>query len=93
MQETFVIMGVAASAFLSTNVDNLFLLLGYFAAPKVKPRNVVLGYLGAVVAARWLMRREAVRIRLERVSKLVLPLLLIGVGLYILADTVTDTLR
>lgn len=48
MTEALLTAGVALGAFVSTNVDNLFLLLGYFSSPDVRSRNVVLGYLGAV---------------------------------------------
>lgn len=45
---------VAVVAFASTNIDDIFVLLGFFANPKLKPGHVVVGqYLGiaALVAA------------------------------------------
>ena len=40
-------LGLAVVAFASTNVDDIFVLLGFFADPRLRARNVVIGqYLG-----------------------------------------------
>ena len=47
--EAILIVGVSGAAFLSTSVDNLFLLIGFFASPQIRTRQAILGYLSAVV--------------------------------------------
>ncbi len=42
--------GVAAAAFVSTSLDNLFLLMGVVAGSRARRRDVVLGYVAAVTA-------------------------------------------
>jgi cadmium resistance protein CadD (predicted permease) len=40
-------LGLAIVAFASTNIDDIFVLLGFFADPRLRARNVVIGqYLG-----------------------------------------------
>jgi cadmium resistance protein CadD (predicted permease) len=47
MEYLFGILGIAVVLFASTNVDDIFVLLGFFADPKFRPRQVVIGqYLG-----------------------------------------------
>jgi cadmium resistance protein CadD (predicted permease) len=47
MENLFGILGIAVVLFASTNVDDIFVLLGFFADPKFRPRQVVIGqYLG-----------------------------------------------
>ena len=46
-------LAVSAVAFVSTNVDDIFVLLGFFADPAFRARHVVLGQylgIGALVA-------------------------------------------
>jgi len=50
------IIGVAAVAFVSTSMDNLGMLLAFFAARGCRPRRVAAGYLGSewiVIGAAW----------------------------------------
>jgi cadmium resistance protein CadD (predicted permease) len=45
--EIFQTIGVAAALFTATNVDDIFLLVAFFADPRYRPRQVVIGqYLG-----------------------------------------------
>src|SRR5262252_6074747 len=47
MHEIFQLMALAVVVFASTNIDDIFVLLGFFADPKLRPRQVVVGqYLG-----------------------------------------------
>jgi cadmium resistance protein CadD (predicted permease) len=47
MRDCLVLVGVGAVVFASTNVDDLFVLLGFFSDPRFRVRHVVLGqYLG-----------------------------------------------
>ncbi|OIQ74703.1 cadmium resistance transporter [mine drainage metagenome] len=47
MENVFGLLGLAAALFVSTNVDDAFVLLGFFADPKFRNRQVVIGqYLG-----------------------------------------------
>ncbi|MDL2401524.1 cadmium resistance transporter [Rhizobium mayense] len=47
MDYLFRTLGIAVVLFASTNVDDIFVLLGFFADPKFRPRQVVIGqYLG-----------------------------------------------
>jgi cadmium resistance protein CadD (predicted permease) len=49
------LLGIAVVLFVSTNIDDVFVLLGFFSDPKVKFRHVVLGqYLG--IGARYGVR-------------------------------------
>jgi cadmium resistance protein CadD (predicted permease) len=50
------------------------------------------GATGYAVLARWLVDRSGAAERLQRYSRVVLPLLLIGIGAYILANTPTDAI-
>jgi cadmium resistance protein CadD (predicted permease) len=50
------IIAIAALAFVSTSIDNLAVLIAFFAARDLRPRRVVLGYLCAtwfVAGAAW----------------------------------------
>ncbi len=49
MQEAVTIISLAIATFVSTNVDNLFLLVGFLGSPGFRVRNMVVGYVGAVV--------------------------------------------
>lgn len=44
------IVGLAAATFVSTSIDNLLLLVGFFASRGFRARSVVLGYVGSVIA-------------------------------------------
>lgn len=44
MSEVLIIVGVAIAAFVSTNLDNLFLLMGMLGGSRAHTRDVVLGY-------------------------------------------------
>jgi cadmium resistance transport/sequestration family protein len=47
MEYLFGILGIAVVLFASTNVDDIFVLLGFFADPKFRGRQIVIGqYLG-----------------------------------------------
>jgi cadmium resistance protein CadD (predicted permease) len=50
VQELIVIAGLAAATFVSTSIDNLLLLVGFFTSPGFRARGVVLGYVGSVIA-------------------------------------------
>lgn len=56
MSELLIAIGIAAVAFVATNVENLIVLLGFLAAAPGRAPAVGLGYLlsvGVVVAASW----------------------------------------
>jgi cadmium resistance protein CadD (predicted permease) len=43
MESLVALLGLAIALFASTNVDDVFLLLGFFSDPKFRPRDVVVG--------------------------------------------------
>ena len=49
VQEWIVIVGLALATFVSTSIDNLFLLVGFLTSPGFRARSAVLGYTGAVI--------------------------------------------
>ena len=50
MDSLLVLLGLAVVVFASTNLDDLFILLGFFADPKFRARHVVIGqYAGIAV--------------------------------------------
>jgi cadmium resistance protein CadD (predicted permease) len=50
MESSFALLGLAIALFASTNVDDLFVLVGFFADPKVRARDIVIGqYAGITV--------------------------------------------
>ena len=50
MQDSLSIVSIAVAAFVSTNVDNLFLLVGFLAAAKERSLRVHAGFILAIVA-------------------------------------------
>ena len=47
MESLFALIGTAIVLFASTNIDDVFVLIGFFADPKFRARDIVLGqYLG-----------------------------------------------
>ena len=47
MESLFALLGMAIVLFASTNVDDVFVLIGFFADPKFRTRDVVFGqYVG-----------------------------------------------
>lgn len=49
MEESVLIIGLAVATFLSTSVDNLFLLVGFLTSPGFRARSAIVGYTGAMV--------------------------------------------
>jgi cadmium resistance protein CadD (predicted permease) len=48
MSEALLILGVSMAAFLSTSIDNLFLLMGLMSGGRTRTSHVLVGYAGAV---------------------------------------------
>lgn len=47
MEHYFPLISIAIVLFVTTNIDDIFILLGFFSDPKFKPRQVILGqYVG-----------------------------------------------
>ena len=44
MSEVLIMIGVSAAAFVSTSLDNLFLLMGLMAGSRLRTRDAALGY-------------------------------------------------
>lgn len=44
------LIGIAVVLFVSTNVDDVFVLLGFFSDPKFRPRQVVAGQYAGILA-------------------------------------------
>jgi cadmium resistance protein CadD (predicted permease) len=54
MQELIALVGLGAVVFASTNIDDMFILIGFFADPKFRTRHIVAGQylgIGALVTA------------------------------------------
>ena len=49
VQGSIVIIGLAFATFVSTSVDNLFLLVGFLTSPGFRARSAMFGYTGAVI--------------------------------------------
>src|SRR5260370_313128 len=50
MESLFALPGIAIVLFASTNIDDIFVLIGFFADPKLRVRDIVLGqYAGIAV--------------------------------------------
>lgn len=54
VQEAIVVIGLTIGAFVSTSLDNLFLLLGFMSGLAGRPRNAALGYVGAMLLVLFL---------------------------------------
>jgi len=86
-----------AAVMLSNGSDTLAVLLPLFAETP-EPLTYVLAATVVVAAciwfalARWIAGHAWVAARIERVERWFVPLLLIGLGLYILMDTGTDVI-
>jgi cadmium resistance protein CadD (predicted permease) len=50
MESLVALLGLAIALFASTNVDDVFLLLGFFSDPKFRPRDVVVGQYTGIAA-------------------------------------------
>jgi cadmium resistance protein CadD (predicted permease) len=53
MQQLIALVGLGAIVFASTNIDDIFILIGFFADPKFRPRHIVAGQflgIGTLVA-------------------------------------------
>ena len=44
------LIGITVVLFVSTNVDDVFVLLGFFSDPKFRPRQVVAGQYAGILA-------------------------------------------
>jgi cadmium resistance protein CadD (predicted permease) len=50
MESSFALLGLATVLFVSTNVDDVFVLIGFFADPKFRARDVVFGQYAGITA-------------------------------------------
>jgi cadmium resistance protein CadD (predicted permease) len=50
MESLFALLGLATALFVSTNVDDAFMLIGFFADPKFRARDVVFGQYAGIAA-------------------------------------------
>jgi cadmium resistance protein CadD (predicted permease) len=50
MKSSFALLGLAVALFASTNVDDIFVLIGFFADPKFRTRDIVLGQYAGIAA-------------------------------------------
>jgi cadmium resistance protein CadD (predicted permease) len=80
---------------LAQSADSFGVYVSVFADTRDDLEILILLTVGACVvlwcvAARWLARKSALALPLERWSRIVVPILLIVVGVYILLDTGTD---
>ena len=48
MQSLVALLGLAVALFASTNVDDLFVLLGFFSDPKFHARDIVVGQYAGI---------------------------------------------
>ena len=81
---------------LANSGDSLAVYLSIFADTRrgYEPlivATMLAGALGICGLARWLVNRQAVSGAIRRVGRYALPVLLIAIGIYVLADTRTDT--
>jgi cadmium resistance protein CadD (predicted permease) len=87
----WVLVGLAVAVYVSTNVDDVFLLLGFFAEPSFRTRDVIIGQylgIGALYAVSVLASFVSLVISMQYVGLLgVIP---IGIGVKLLLDWVGD---
>ncbi len=50
MESSFALLGLAIALFASTNVDDVFVLVGFFADPKFHARDIVIGQYAGITA-------------------------------------------
>jgi hypothetical protein len=50
MESSFALLGLAIALFASTNVDDVFVLVGFFADPKFRARDIVIGQYAGITA-------------------------------------------
>jgi cadmium resistance protein CadD (predicted permease) len=50
MESSFTLLGFAIALFASTNVDDVFVQIGFFADPKFHPRNIVFGQYAGITS-------------------------------------------
>ena len=50
MESSFALLGLAIALFASTNVDDVFVLVGFFADPKFRARDIVIGQYTGITA-------------------------------------------
>jgi cadmium resistance protein CadD (predicted permease) len=50
MEFSLVLLGLAVVLFVSTNIDDVFVLLGFFADPKFQARDVIIGQYAGIAA-------------------------------------------
>jgi cadmium resistance protein CadD (predicted permease) len=50
MESSFALLGLAIALFASTNVDDVFVLVGFFADPKFRARDIVIGQFAGMTA-------------------------------------------
>jgi cadmium resistance protein CadD (predicted permease) len=50
MESSFTLLGLAIALFASTNVDDAFVLVGFFADPKFRVREIVIGQYAGITA-------------------------------------------
>jgi len=48
--ESFALLGLAVALFASTNIDDVFVLIGFFADPKFRTRDIVFGQYAGIAA-------------------------------------------
>ena len=50
MESTAALLALAIGLFVTTNIDDIFVLVGFFSDPRFKPRQIALGQLAGVAA-------------------------------------------
>lgn len=50
MESSFALLGLAIALFASTNVDDVFVLVGFFADPKFRARDIMIGQYAGITA-------------------------------------------
>jgi cadmium resistance transport/sequestration family protein len=87
----WVLVGLAVAVYVSTNLDDVFLLLGFFADPRFRTRDVIIGQylgIGALYAFSSLASFVSLVISMQYVG--LLGLIPIGIGVKLLLDWVGD---
>jgi len=86
-----ILVGLAVVVYVSTNVDDVFLLLGFFANPSFRTRYVIIGQflgIGALYAVSVLASFVSLVVSMQYVG--LLGLIPIGIGVKLLLDWVGD---
>jgi cadmium resistance transport/sequestration family protein len=83
----WVLVGLAVAVYVSTNLDDVFLLLGFFADPRFRTRDVIIGQylgIGALYVVSALASFVSLVISMQYVG--LLGLIPIGIGVKLLLD-------